>query len=115
MWESFYDASEVPAKAAKESFEFLAEFTCKASDDVLVKSLVNESSYAGKQLTTKATVPANIHNEKFRDFWLKELNPGEFVQDIILHGYSLPIREEPPESFEPNNASARADMDFVRS
>ena len=56
MWESFYDASEVPAKAAKESFEFLAEYACKASDDVLVKSLVNESSYAGKQLTTKATV-----------------------------------------------------------
>ena len=117
MSESFHEATEVPARATKESylFGYLAEYDCVASDDLLVKSLVNQSSYAGKQLTTKAAVPANIHKGKFRDFWLNELNPGEFVQDVILHGYSLPLREEPPESFEPNNASARQDMDFVRS
>ena len=117
MWESFEgnEISEGPGRPSKESFEFLADFDCEATDDAMVKSLVNQSSYAGKQLTTKAAVPANIHKEKFRDFWLNTLNPDDFVRDTILHGYSLPLREEPPESFEPNNRSAREDMEFVRS
>ena len=101
-------------KLTKNSYEFLAEFNCTPSDDLLVKSLVNQASYAGKQLTTKAAVPANIHKGKFREFWLDVLKPDEFVRDTIITGYSLPLREEPPESFEPNNASARNDMSFVR-
>ena len=99
---------------AKNSYEFLADFDCTPSDDLLAKSLVNQASYAGKQLTTKAAVPANIHKGKFREFWLNVLKPDEFVSDTIINGYSLPLREEPPESFEPNNASARNDMNFVR-
>ena len=104
----------VHTNLTKNSYEFLAEFDCAPSDDLLAKSLVNQASYAGKQLTTKAAVPANIHKGKFRDFWLNILKPDEFVSDTIINGYSLPLREEPPQSFEPNNASARNDMSFVR-
>ena len=102
------------AKLSRETFEFMADIDCNSSDDGLVKSLVNQATYAGKQLTTKAAVPANIHKGKFRDFWLNVLRPDAFVTETIINGYSLPLREEPPESFESNNASARCDMAFVR-
>ena len=96
------------------SFEFLADFECDSSDDALVKSLVNEAKYAGKKLTTKSSVPANIHRLEFREFWLNTLKPDEFVRDTIENGYRLPLLVEPPESFEQNNLSARNDMEFVR-
>ena len=91
------------------------DYDCHVSDDGLMKSLVNESSYAGKQSSPKAAVPANIHKSKFREFWLKDLDPDDFVRDTIINGYSLPLEREPPDSWKPNNASARADIDFVRS
>ena len=55
-----------PSKPAHDSFEYLAEVDCHDTDDGLMKSLVNQSAYVGKQLSTKAAVPANIHREKFR-------------------------------------------------
>ena len=66
-------------KSAREpsSFDFLGSFDCHSSDDILVKSLVNEASYAGKRLTTKSSVPANIHRKEFRDFWMNTLKPDE--------------------------------------
>ena len=99
----------------RESFEHLADVDCLASDDILVKSLVNQSSYVGKKLTTKSSVPANIHKLEFREFWMNVLKPDDLVRDTIENGYKLPFIEEPPDSFEQNNFSARNDMDFVRA
>ena len=82
----------VHTNLTKNSYEFLAEFDGAPSDDLLAKSLVNQASYAGKQLTTKAAVPANIHKGKFREFWLNVLKPDEFVSDTIINCYSLPLR-----------------------
>ena len=70
MWDEESFARATASKPSVDSFEFLADFDCEASDVGVVKSLVNQSSYAGKQLSTKAAVPANIHREQFRDFWL---------------------------------------------
>ena len=110
-----FDEDEFNRSAREPSrFDFLGSFDCHSSDDTLVKSLVNEASYAGKRLTTKSSVPANIHRKEFRDFWINTLKPDEFVRDTIENGYRLPLLVEPPESFEENNLSARADIAFVR-
>lgn len=98
----------------EEAFLHLAEVDCHSSDDPLVKSLVNQASYVGKTLTTRSSVPANIHRLEFREFWENTLECDELVRDTIVNGYSLPFIEEPPESFEENNLSARNDMEFVR-
>ena len=108
------DSFSAPKKPPDEDFMFLANIECDRKDDLLMKSLVNESNYVGKKLTTKTSVPASIHRLEFRDFWLNTLNPDELVRDTIVNGYRLPLIEEPPESFERNNASARDDMEFVR-
>ena len=119
MLRAYDDAAFIRAAAesklfSRDAFEHLASFDCESSDDKLVKSLVNQSSYAGKRLTTNTQAPANIHKPEFRDFWLNSLKPDSLVRDTILNGYSLPFTEEPPESFEENNRSARNDMTFVR-
>lgn len=111
--EEFSKAARVSI-GAENSLEYLADIDCHSSDDKLVKSLVNEAQYAGKRLTTKASVPANIHRTEFRDFWINTLKPDDFVRETIEGGYKLPLLVEPPESFEENNLSARNDMAFVR-
>ena len=97
-----------------EAFNHLAEVDFHSNDNDLVKSLVNKSSYLGKKLTTRTTVPASIHRVEFRDFWLNSIKPDQYVMDTISYGYKLPFISEPPESFEDNNVSAKNDMEFVR-
>ena len=97
-----------------ESFDHMGVVDCDSTDLGLVKSLENQASYVGKKLTTRKSVPANIHKLEFRDFWLNTLKPDELVKDTIVNGYKLPFSSEPPESFEENNLSARNDMAFVR-
>ena len=59
------------------------------SDLFLLKSLDNQAVYEGEKLTTKASVPANFHKPKFRDFWLNTLEVIEFSCDTFVNGYSL--------------------------
>ena len=55
----------------------------------LLKSLDNQAVYEGEKLTTKASVTANFHKPKFRDFWLNTLEVIEFSRDTFVNGYSL--------------------------
>ena len=91
------------------------EIDCLPDETYLLKSLVNESDYVGRRLTTDTRVPSNIHKPMYRDFWLETLKPSEYVKNIIQFGYKLPFTSEPPKSFSQNNLSARQDEEFVRA
>ena len=88
----------------------LEEFKCGVDDLALVESIRNEAKYEGRRLVTSSQVPANIHREEFRDFWINVLKPTEFVMNTIVNGYSLPFKELPPECHEGNNKSALSDL-----
>ncbi len=47
------------------------------------------------------------------DFWLNELEPSSFIQNVILHKYSLPFHTPCPPFAAKNNASSRKNYDFV--
>ena len=107
-----YDAQASEAELSSGSFSYLVD--CEDTDYDLVKSLTNEADYIGRCLMTNCAVPGNIHRSKYRDFWLNTLKPNKLVRDTIEYGYSLPFDSIPPPSYEPNNKSARDDMQFVR-
>ena len=114
------------SRAEAAGFDFLED------DRELIQSLVNESTYAGRRLSTNVQVPGelvtflqiimlsllfhhsgSIHRPEFREFWEKSLCPTGLTLDTIRHGYRLPFRELPPRCCERNNRSARDDPDFV--
>ena len=49
------------------------------------------------------------------DFGKDVLRPGDFILDTIERGYQIPFVSEPTPCFLRNNASSRAQGDFVRS
>ena len=91
----------------------LDDFKCNEDDFALVESIQNEAKYEGRRLVTNVQVPGNIHRKEFRDFWQNVLKPTAFVMETIENGYSLPLREIPPECHEGNNKSAVNDWEFV--
>ena len=96
-------------------FFLLDEIECFPEEAHILKTLVNDSNYVGRKLSTNVEVPANIHKPQYRDFWCNILKPSNYVLDIIKFGYKLPFASEPPQSFSENNRSAREDTDFVRA
>ena len=61
-------------------------------------------------------VAGNIHNLRYRDFWLS-LNPDPFVLGVLQHGYRLPFRDDatPAAYREPNNRSALDNLPYLRT
>ena len=57
----------------------------------LAKSLVNESIYAGRRLSTDIRVPGRIGDPKYFDFWKNELKASDFILDTIQGGYKFPF------------------------
>ena len=93
----------------------MEEIMCKVGETQVLDSLVNDAQYIGRKLTTNTKVPGNIHKPEFRDFWLNEIKPTEFVKDLIVNKYKLPFSSVPPKSFEGNNKSALEDLEFVKT
>jgi len=58
--------------------------------------------------------PGSIHQQEFRDFWVKELKASRWVLDALDQGYTIPFTEEPGQYEEKNNASALRNMQIVR-
>ena len=44
---------------------------------------------------TAKGVAGNIHNERFRQFWLKTLKPDAWTVKVIEEGYKLPFLTAP--------------------
>ena len=68
--------------------------------------------------SSRADVPPVSAVGKLRDnikFWKDVLRPGDFILDTIERGYQIPFVSEPTPCFLRNNASSRAQGDFVRS
>ena len=105
---------EIVSGEAKTGFLF-NDFECLPEEAHLLKTLVNDSNYVGRLLSTNVEVPANVHKPQYREFWCEVLKPSNYVLDIIKYGYKLPFNSEPPQSFSQNNRSAREDSDFVRA
>lgn len=63
--------------------------------------------------TQKAFFPGSIHAEEVRDFWQTELKAVEWVMETLKEGYVIPFINPPPFYEEPNNSSAKKDMEFV--
>ena len=93
----------------------LEEIICKTGENKVVESLSNDAMYIGRKLTTNTKVPGNIHKMEYRNFWLNEIKPTNFVKDVVENKYKLPFSSIPPKSFEGNNRSAVEDIDFVKS
>ena len=105
---------EIVSETSKTVF-LLDKIECFPEEAHILKTLVNDSNYVGRKLSTNVEVPANIHKPQYRDFWCNILKPSNYVLDIIKFGYKLPFASEPPQSFSENNRSAREDTDFVRA
>lgn len=64
---------------------------------------------------TEDFVAGNIHDSKFKKFWINEIKADTFVLNILHEGYKLEFESIPPCYYEKNNKTAREDMPFVRS
>ena len=62
----------------------------------LAQELKNESSLLAKPLSTNISVPGNIHNPEFFDFWVKVLNVGPKFQKFLQQGYALQFIDRVP-------------------
>ncbi len=58
--------------------------------------------------------PGSIHEEKYRKFWIGDLNASPWVVDTLTNGYAIPFNEIPGKYEEENNASAKKNMSEVR-
>ena len=65
--------------------------------------------------TTEDTfVPGSIHNPKNFAYWKDTLKANKWVLETLENGYALPFTTAPQQYEEPNNKSARDNIDFVR-
>ena len=78
----------------------------------LAKTLVNESIYMGKQLSTDTRVPGRLGKEEFFPFWRDILKAPQFILDTISQGYKFPLEKEPPGAYSRNNSSFLKNRDF---
>ena len=106
---------EICSSSVPDSGFLLEDVHCFQGEEHILKTLQNDSHYVGKKLVTDVRVPANIHRDSYRDFWVNELKPSKYVLDVIEDGYKLPFQEHPPPSFEGNNLSARLDAEFINN
>ena len=104
---------ETPGPDIQSSRADAAGFEFSEDDRDLIESLVNESTYAGRRLSTNVQVPGSIHRAEFREVWETSLRPTGLTLETIRHGYRLPFRDLPPSCREGNNRSARDDSEFV--
>ena len=82
------DGSELVTGFSEAKTGFSVEdISCHPEEQHLIKSLVNEAEYVGRRLSTDVRVPANIHREEYFQFWSKELQPNDYLLDIIKNGY----------------------------
>jgi hypothetical protein len=77
-----------------------------------VKEVIKEEKIAENKHVSFEV--GSIHKSQFRQFWLEELKYNDWVKQLLKIGYVLPFREAPPLYEEDNNASAQAQMDYVR-
>ena len=89
--------------------------SCQESKCLFVK-VIKSICRPGTSLKEEAKrfVLGGIHDPSVHVFWEQELNAGEWVMDVIRHGYTIPFVEKPPSYEEENNATAKRDMEFVR-
>lgn len=83
------------------------------SEQSLAETLVNNSNYVGKKLTTDLRVPGRIGNPEFYDFWKYELKASDFILDTIKNGYKFPFLDLPPGGFHKNNKSMLDNSEFA--
>jgi hypothetical protein len=55
-----------------------------------------------------------IHEQRFKQFWIENLNPSKWVLDVLEDGYTIPFYTEPEDYCERNNKSVRENMQIVR-
>ena len=89
------------------------DYVFEEGEEHLKELFVNESNYEGRKLTTDKRVPGSICNKEYYDYWKNVIRAPQFVLDTLKEGYKLPLREEPPASFCPNNRSALKQRDFM--
>ena len=89
--------------------------TLHSSDDPLAQSLVNESAYIGKTLTTNIGVPGRLSTSAdYGDFYRDVLNADKETESIVRYGYCVPFLEEPPVAHNtPNNRLCRDQQSFA--
>ena len=80
-------------------------FGLDESELEVAKMLVNNSSYAGRKLSTDVRVPGRISDPKYYDFWENTLKANKFCLGIVKYGYKFPLISIPPKSYCRNNAS----------
>ena len=66
-----------------DHFETFAKVDGNDSDLALVKSLKNDADYVGRELTTRVSVPGNIHRLQFRQFWMEILNCSDLIKNLL--------------------------------
>ena len=88
------------------------EFEVDSDEHYVAKSLVNESQYVGKRLSTDERVPGHIGDPKYYSFWRDVLQAPEYVLSIIREGYKIPFSEIPPSSICQNNRSFLNNSEF---
>ena len=59
-------------------------------------------------------VAGNIHKDKYREFWLKNLKPDAWTVRVLKEGYKLPFLTEPEAYVEPNNKSAKDNSLYLK-
>ena len=98
---------------ASESFP--CDIDYDETDDVLVKSLSNESAYIGKKLSTDKRVPGRINRPEFYYFWKETLKAPDFVLQTLRDGYRLPLKDYPPGGIVCNNRLALNERAFCKA
>ena len=54
-------------------------------------TLVNQTAYAGKRLSTNAGVPGRLRRPQFADFYEDVLRADRKTVDVVRHGYMIPF------------------------
>ena len=65
--EYFEEFSEHELQLIKNPF--FSDLDFNEEDSKLVSSLENQTEYVGRRLSTNTSVPGNIHQPRFREFW----------------------------------------------
>ena len=74
----------------------IARSLVPVGEEEMGDTLVNQTSYAGKRLSTNAGVPGRLRSPQFADFYKDVLRADRKIVDVVRHGYVIPFVSEPP-------------------
>ena len=83
-------------------------------EEGLGDTLVNQTEYVGKRLTTNTGVPGRLKKPQFADFYKDVLGADAETVVVVRKGYVIPFTSEPPPSSDTrNNASCVRQAEFA--